>query len=60
MPSLNDIPLELRIPEAKNRFITWLQFLKVEPYIKRELIAKWILVTKYHFNNKDYHDAGVI
>jgi hypothetical protein len=59
MASLNDIPFEIRTPEAKNRFITWVKLLKVDPYVKRELIAKWILATGVRLSFADYEFVGL-
>lgn len=59
MVSLNDIPIEIRTPEAKNKFITWVKLLKVDPYVKRALIAKWTLSTGIRFSFADYEFLGL-
>jgi len=59
MPSLSDIPLDLRTPEKKQSFIEWINITPIPIWSKRELIQFWCALNNESFNQNDYSKSGV-
>lgn len=54
MPSLNDIPLQLRNEPDKLTFIRWLSKIPLDYNHKRSLASLWSRDTKIHLTKTDW------
>jgi hypothetical protein len=59
MPSLADIPVHLRNPDAKPSFLAWLKGLPVSSNAKRALASLWRQHNRSSFDLADYIQAGI-
>jgi len=58
MASLVDIPVQYLLPDQKGNFIIWLTQQPVPVNVRRQLIFKWIRVTRTPFYVDDYAMAA--
>lgn len=60
MASLNDIPPELLLNNAKEQFLNWLSTIPITNYNKKELASKWQKLNNIRFSKEDYIYIGLI
>ncbi len=54
MPSLADIPLELLVPDFKERFLRWLKDQPINRYDSHHLMSLWSSIAARHFTAADF------